>query len=214
MEPIQRTPITHEDRQAAWRFLEQSPRTEYTALTLLLLLQLMTQVACGIILIMFACSAIRFWLSDCGVWKYVLGAPAVIIAGIVGLCVGCIPWDILRGFFIRRQLREIKDMSDDELWRTVDRFTWGFISTTALVQLAARGRDVSRILPRLIRMLDTSEWAQRRQAISALRLVFFDEARIIADYDPGSYADCRAKIARLREALAQESNNPADAPPQ
>jgi hypothetical protein len=211
-ESLQRTPITPEDRQRIWQYVERNPHTQHVHLTLFALLRLLAMAGCGIVGACWAGSEIADWLFAWGVWRYVLAVPGAIVVGLVGVLVGFMPFEFLEHFLVSRRIRRIKEASDEVLWRTVDRGFWNYESTIALIQLAARGREVIGTLPRLIRMLDSSECLWRRQAYGVFVLVFFDEARAIADYNPDApYGDCREKIAGLREMMRRTSAEPSSA---
>jgi hypothetical protein len=202
MDRLQRTPITLETRQAVFQAVERNPRTEQIVLNTFAMLRLVTMLSLGLGAAASVSGNISRGLVDWGAWRYVLATIGAVAAGLVGLSVGFLPFHLYDRIRSKRRIRRIKEASEEELWRMVDYSVWYVRSTVALIQLAARGKDVSRVLPRLIQMLDSSEYTTRRQAFGALRLVFFDEARAIGDYNPeSSHGDCRDKVARLKELL-------------
>jgi hypothetical protein len=214
MDQLQRTPITLEVRKAMFQLVEQNMHnTEPLKFTLFLELQLITAIGFGVASALPFAAAIMDGLAGWGAWRYVLATLGAIAAGLVVLIVAFALFEMVFGWpFTRRRFRKIKGGSNEELWNIANCPYWNCWATVALTQLAARGEDVSGVLPRIIRMLDTSEYTERRQAFDAIRLVFLDEARAIEDYNPkSSYGDCRAKVARLKELLGQTPPEPSNA---
>ena len=84
----------------------------------------------------------------------------------------------------------------------VDREPWHFKSTIALLQLAVRGHDIDRVLPRVLQMLGSNDYTQRTAACEVFDWVFIDEYRAIGgDKSGDSYDDCFAIAAKLRTLL-------------
>jgi hypothetical protein len=210
MDTLRRTPTTLERRQAVFRLIERDKyNIELLQLDLLHMMQLITQVGCGLALGVAVGGAITDGLADWNLWRYAAAAVGGIVAGAVAFILAYIPFELINRLITRRRFRRITEGSTDELWRSVDRARgglWNYWDTIALLQLAARGEDVSPALPSIIKMLESSHNADfcRRHAWDALRLVFFDEAEAMRDYNPTASAeDCRAKVARLKELLGQ-----------
>jgi hypothetical protein len=209
MDALQRTPITVETRQRLFQVLEQHPVTEQINFNLFAMLRLVTMLSIGLAASADVGGNLSRSLVDWGASRYVLATLAAIVAGLIGLFAGFLPFYFFDRLRTKRCIRKIKEASDEELWRIVDGGVWYFKSTLALAQLAARARDVGRVLPRLIQLLDSPEYTSRKQAHGALCLVFFDEARAVADYSPEApYGHCRFIVARLKKMLAQTSAEP------
>jgi hypothetical protein len=141
-------------------------------------------------------------LIDWGNWRYVI---ATLVAGAVGLVTLVIAFYVVIWIVKspnRRHVRKVKNASDEELWQMVDREPWHFKSTIALLQLAVRGCDIDRVLPRVVQMLGSDDYAQRAAACEVLDWVFIDEYRAIGgDKSGDSYDDCRANAAKLQTLL-------------
>jgi len=133
--------------------------------------------------------------SHCGFWGGVVGG---LVGGVMGHVVGVTPdWLSTRFMF-----RHIARSSDEGLWKIVNLGFWNFYQTMALLQLAARGQDVRTQLPRIVKMLESDDELERVYGWDALRIVFPEETKMAADYDPrAAAADCRNKIARLKATL-------------
>ena len=130
-----------------------------------------------------------------GRWGAIVGG---IIGVVVGHVVGVVP-DVLSTKLFFRQLAR---SSNEELWKIVNEKFWGFCQTMALLQLAARGQNVRTQLPRIVKMLESDGRLERIYGWDALRIVFPEETKIAADYDPrAAPEDCRTKIAKLKASL-------------
>lgn len=130
-----------------------------------------------------------------GRWGAIAGG---IIGVVIGHVVGVMPdWLSTRLFF-----RHLARSSDEELWKIVNEDFWAFCQTMALLQLAARGRDVRTQLPRIVKMLESDKELERVYGWDALRNVFPQETELVADYNPrAAAADCRNKVAKLKATL-------------
>ena len=137
-----------------------------------------------------------------GRWGAIAGG---IIGVVVGHVVGVVPnWLSTRLFF-----HHLARSSDEELWKIVHEDFWAFCQTMALLQLAARGRDVRTQLPRIVRMLESDKELERVYGWDALRIVFPEETKMAADYDPRTAPeDCRRRIAKLKATLPTEGDGP------
>jgi len=137
-----------------------------------------------------------------GLGSHLFGRWGAIAGGIIGVVVGHVlgvmpDWLSTRLFF-----RHLARSSDEELWKIVNEDFWAFCQTMALLQLAARGREVRTQLRRIVKMLESDEHLQRVYGWDALRLVFPEETKMAADYDPRAAPDdCRDKIAKLKATL-------------
>ncbi len=130
-----------------------------------------------------------------GRWGAITGG---IIGVVVGHVVGVVPDRLSTKLFFRHLARS----SDEELWKIVHEDFWAFCQTMALLQLAARGQNVRTQLPRIVKMLESDDKLERIYGWDALRIVFPEETRMAADYNPrAAAADCRNKIAGLKTTL-------------
>ncbi len=130
-----------------------------------------------------------------GRWGAIGGGILGVVAGHV---VGVVPNWLSTGLFFRQLARS----SDEELWKMVNDSFWGFCQTMALLQLAARGRDVRTQLPRIVKMLESNKELERVHGWDALRNVFPKETELAADYNPrAAAADCRHRVAKLKATL-------------
>jgi hypothetical protein len=70
----------------------------------------------------------------------------------------------------------------------------------ALLQLAARGHDVTPEFPRILAMLESDSVLTRRYGFDALRLVYTELFNKVPDYNPREPTQaCRQKIAALHD---------------
>ncbi|MEN6450779.1 MAG: hypothetical protein ABFC96_09825 [Thermoguttaceae bacterium] len=199
MDRIQRTPITIEQRRATFSELARTPSIPVKA-NLLLLLQMTAALSPAFL----AWTAIVRHLVGWGGWRYIIAIAAVIAALPLGFYFTI--W--LFGLFDRLEAYRTKKASDEKLWKRV---AWGLENQTQvctqLAQLAARGRDVSVVLPRLLELLDAESAVTRLVAFDTLRYVFPDEHRAIQTYNPERTHDCHAQVARLKELIRAENQS-------
>ncbi|MGA2796763.1 MAG: hypothetical protein ABSE63_04220 [Thermoguttaceae bacterium] len=193
-------------RLETFRFIEKNKHgLETTQLTLFKLLQLVVSLTCGLVAAAILVRAIRDGLVGWGIWRGVLATLGGIAVGVVGFIVGFVPFDLLERLLTRRLFRKVQKSSNEDLWRIVDLGLWNFRYTLALLQLGARGQDICRELPTVIKLLASNNPLFRGYAWDALRLVFFDEAHAITDYNPkASTDDCCAKVARLLREISPD----------
>jgi hypothetical protein len=193
-------------RAETFRFLERNQTAlETTQLTLLKLFQLTCSLACGLAAAAAFAGAIDEGLAGWGAWRWVLAVAAGIAGLMVGFMIGFLPFDFLERRLSRRMFRNVQAASNEELWKIVDLGLWNFRYTLAMLQLGARGEDVGRELPTVLKLLLANTPLFRGYAWDALRLVFFDEAHVMPDYNPkASLEDCCQKAARLLRAMPPE----------
>jgi len=121
----------------------------------------------------------------------------VIVGGFLGALAGSIP-DRLA---YRAMVREIMRNSNDELCRIVDEPDWNFRHTLALLQLSARGENVTAHLPRLMEMLESDVPAKRLHGWDAVRIVFPPHAERLEGFDPRATVEqCRDRVAQAQGA--------------
>jgi hypothetical protein len=138
----------------------------------------------------------------CWVGYRYLGGTGCIVGGIIGVAIGHMAVVWLDLYMHRLMMKELAASSNAELRSTVEAEDWNFRHTMALLNLAARGEEVRRELPRIIAMLESDSVLTRRYGWDALRIVFSEEYNIIPDYDPrGSTEDCRRTTATLKTTL-------------
>jgi hypothetical protein len=221
MAELQRTPVPLERRQIVFQVLEQNMyNTEILQINLpRMMLQVMPQITCCLLAAMMAMTSIAGGLVSWGAWRYVPAIIGSVVAGIAGLCIAFFPYELLDRLMTKRRFREIKGASSEKLWKRINRNRgfWTRWDMVALAQLAARDEDISGALPDILRQLELNDglWIWRRHAWDVLRLLFFDEAEVIATYDPkASEAECREKVSKLRELLGPIATSRSDRPSQ
>jgi hypothetical protein len=123
---------------------------------------------------------------------------AIIIGFLIGHLLGALP-----SFLVTRWMfRSVQRSSSARLWTELSNvMEWNFYHTAVLLQLAARGEQVERELPRILCMLESDSALTRVYGWDALRLVFTDHSQTLAGFDPGATAEeCRQKITSLRNS--------------
>jgi hypothetical protein len=206
MDEQRRSPTTFEQWQANFQRLE---RGDYFMCPTKMNLGMMLQAYAMLLPAAFVAAplfqSISQGLVHWGAWRYVMATVVAggggLVAGFVGFC--AIMW--IYRLPTRRYTRKVKKASDEELREIVNRESWSFKSTIALLQLAARGQDVSGALPRIAQLLESVDYADRDRGSEALHWIFFDEDRATGGQNPyPSYGDCRFKAMRLRGSLDQD----------
>jgi hypothetical protein len=190
-------------RMETFRFLDRNQHAlETTQLTLLKLFQVVVSLAFAVAAGGNLADTISKGFADWGAWRWVLAALAGVAGLVVGFMLGALPFNFLERRLTRRLFRNVQATSNEDLWEIVDQGLWNFRYTLALLQLGARGQDVRRELATVLHFLVANNRLFRCYAWDALRLVFFDEAHVIADYNPkASLDDCCKKAARLLSAI-------------
>jgi hypothetical protein len=190
-------------RLKVFQFVERNQHgLEATQLTLFKLSQLIVAIACALLGIPLA-HDISVGLADWGGWRWVVAVIAGLVAGIVGFLVGFFIFDFFERRLTRRLIRKVQNSPDADLWKSVDLGLWNFQYTLALLQLGARGQEVRRELPTVLDRMTADDRLLRRYGWETLRLVFYDEAETLGDYNPrASVEECRAKVTRLIRGLS------------
>jgi hypothetical protein len=133
--------------------------------------------------------------SHFGIWGGIVG-------GIVGVVVGHVIGVVPDWLSTKLMFRHLARSSDERLWKIVNLGSWNFYQTMALLQLAARGQNVRTQLPRIVKMLESDDELERVYGWDGLRIVFPEETKVAADYDPRAASDdCRSQIAKLKATL-------------
>jgi len=131
--------------------------------------------------------------------------------GLIGLFIGHVIGVLLDRRSTHLFFRKISRSSDEELWRIVNLGFWNLYQTMALLNLAARGQDVSGQLPRIIGMLESDNRETRLFGWDALRIVFCTEYKIIENYDPRSTTEeCRKQVETLKASIEKMQNIPSN----
>lgn len=140
---------------------------------------------------------IIFGLKHFGVIGAILGAA------LGGVC-GIMPALLLEHFVHRSLFKEIQQSSSEKLWNNLDKGDWNFFHTMSLLQLAVRGEDIEKKLPRILQMLGSDTKSTRLYGWDAFRIVFTDKAKLIPDYDPNETTEqCRAKLKLIHPKADQ-----------
>jgi hypothetical protein len=135
-----------------------------------------------------------------------------ILGGVAGILIGHVIGVIPDWLSTRFMFRYIAKSSDEKLWRILNLGFWNFYQTLALLQLAARGRDVRTELPRIVTMLESDDKLERVYGWDALQLVFTEEAKKVPGYDPWAATDeCRQRIVELKALVEAVGGRSASA---
>jgi hypothetical protein len=203
MDEPQHTPTALEQRQASFQHLERGEfQVVPTKMNISMLLQAQAMLTPPVLVAIPLGRLISQRLIDWGLWRYVAATLVAGAAGIVTLFVAfhVVIW--LVKYPNRRNARKVKNASDEELWQMVDREPWRFKSTIALLQLAIRGKDIGRAIPRIVKMLESKHDADRTPGSEAFEWVFVDEYRALrGGFSDDSYTSCHEKAAQLRASL-------------
>ena len=134
--------------------------------------------------------------------KY-LGTIGIVTGGLIGLLLGHVVGALPDRLGTKLLFRTIQGSSNEGLWGVVNLGVgWNLYQTSALLQLAARGQDVSGQLPRIIGMLESDDELTRVYGWDALQPVFGKETGVVGDYNPrSSTEDCRTKVAGLKSTV-------------
>ncbi len=127
-----------------------------------------------------------------------LGIAGALCGGYLGLHLGRLPTNLM----VRSVRMDFAQFSVSDLEVKLDGACW--TPNLILMELKARGEDVTKYLPFVLSLMQDDEFFRRTRGYAALLSAFPNEASKLVDYNPTkSVEDCRNALANLTTKTEQ-----------
>lgn len=145
------------------------------------------------------------FIKDFGIWW---GIIIMIAGGLIGRWLGRLPTRLL----IRNERRKMAHLTVDELRQHLYKplFSGGYTSNFLLLELRARGEDITEHIDLILNMLKDKSNLCRTLGYTALLSAYPHLANKMSGYNPSMpVEDCKTKVTELRKIAKQITSGDA-----